>query len=435
MSNETENNTETEETEEATEEATEETAKKIIKPKFDLDLHTYRLLQAEPFFAALSRRINKSETSAIPTAGVRLNEGTGTFEMIYNPEFFERLTDVQKLGVLKHEFYHIIFEHVTGRLPPEGMSKIWNIATDLSINSFIMDELPEGGCIPTRGMFETYPKEQSAEWYYSKLQQDKENQEGAYDPKHQQGQGDGEGGEGQGQPDSFDDHSGWEEADEDTKQMAKERMRQAVEDAVKEVQSRGQGWGTVGQSMQQKIVDMITPKVDWKKVLRYFIKTSQRSNKRSTVRRINPRFPYIHAGKKVNRQAKIAISIDQSGSVSDSMLTAFFSELNGLSKLAEFTVIPFDTDVYEEKVYVWKKGQRKASERVLCGGTCFDAPTKYVNDRGDFDGHIILTDMEAPKPIPSKCQRIWFTSDYHAKNPYFQTTEKVIGIPIDGGHV
>tara|TARA_Y100001938_G_scaffold150856_1_gene243845 strand:+ start:3151 stop:4413 length:1263 start_codon:yes stop_codon:yes gene_type:complete len=414
------NNTET------TEEVTEKADKKIIKSSFDLDLHTYRLLQAEPFFSALSRRINKSQTNAIPTAGVRLNEGSGTFEMIYNPEFFEKLTDVQKLGVLKHEFYHIIFEHVTGRLPPEGMSKIWNIATDLAINSFIMDELPEGGCIPTRGMFETYPSEQSAEWYYSKLQKDQENEEGAYDPKHgNQGQGDGE-------PDSMDDHSGWGEADEDTKQMAKERMRQAVEDAVKEVQNRGQGWGTVGASMQEKIIDMITPKVDWKKVLRYFIKTSQRSNKRSTVRRVNPRYPYIHAGKKVNRQAKIAISIDQSGSVSDAMLSAFFSELNGLSKLAEFTVIPFDTDVDESKVYVWKKGQRRATERVLCGGTCFDAPTKFVNNRGDFDGHIILTDMEAPKPIPSKCQRIWFTSDYHAKNPYFTTNEKIIGIPIEG---
>ena len=119
--------------------------------------------------------------------------------------------------------------------------------------------------------------------------------------------------------------------------------------------------------MQERIIDMITPKVDWKKVLRYFIKTSQRSNKRSTVRRINPRFPYIHAGKKVNRTAKIAISIDQSGSVSDAMLQAFFSELNGLSKLAEFTVVPFDTHVDDEsKVYVWKKGQRRATEREYC---------------------------------------------------------------------
>ena len=61
---------------------------KTEKVDFDLDLHTYRLLQAEPFFAALSRRIHKSSTTAIPTAGVRMNEGSGNFEMVYNPKFF-----------------------------------------------------------------------------------------------------------------------------------------------------------------------------------------------------------------------------------------------------------------------------------------------------------------------------------------------------------
>ena len=179
--------------------------------------------------------------------------------------------------------------------------------------------------------------------------------------------------------------------------------------------------------MRKKIMDMITPKVDWRKVLRYFIKTSQRANKRSTVRRINKRFPYIHAGKKVNRQAKIAISIDQSGSVSDSMLASFFAELGSLSSLAEFTVIPFDTEVGPEHVFIWKKGERKSWERVMCGGTCFNAPTKYVNER-QFDGHIILTDMCAPKPISSKCQRLWMTDASNAANPYFSTNERVIAI-------
>ena len=179
--------------------------------------------------------------------------------------------------------------------------------------------------------------------------------------------------------------------------------------------------------MRQKIMDMITPKVDWRKVLRYFIKTSQRSSKRSTVRRINKRFPYTHPGKRVSRTAKIAISIDQSGSVSDAMLAAFFTELSGLAKFATFTVIPFDTEVAEDMVYEWKKGQRKVWERVMCGGTCFNAPTKYVNER-QFDGHIVLTDMCAPKPIPSKCQRMWMTDTANARNPYFQTTERVIAI-------
>ena len=109
------------------------------------------------------------------------------------------------------------------------------------------------------------------------------------------------------------------------------------------------------------------------------------------------------------------------------MLTAFFAELNGLSKYAEFTVVPFDTQVDDSKVYVWKKGQRKAVERVLTGGTDFDAPTRWCNER-QFDGLIILTDMEAPKPIPSRSQRMWMTTPECKERSYFQTNERVIAI-------
>ena len=198
-------------------------------------------------------------------------------------------------------------------------------------------------------------------------------------------------------------------------------MKKAAEEAA------NQGWGSVSQQVRKDIMDRIQTKVDWRKMLRYFIKTSQRANKQSSIKHINKRYPYIHAGRKTNRTARIAISIDQSGSVSDNMLAAFFAELGSLSGLAEFTVIPFDTAVGPEHVFVWKKGERKNWERVMCGGTCFDAPTRYVNER-DIDGHIILTDMCAPKPIPSKCQRMWMTDATNAANPYFSTNERVIAI-------
>ena len=409
---------------------------------FDLNKHTFRLLRDEPFFSAVSRRINKTASTAIPTAGVKLNRETAQFEMLYNPEFFAKLSDQHKQGVLMHEFYHIIYGHVTDRLPEGGMNKLWNIATDLAINSYLRGKLPDGCCMPTVAPFEDYPLEKASEWYYEKLKQDQENGEGAFKNKGepQDGDGQGQGGSGQpqdgdgqpsqgggGLPDTLDDHSGWGEADDETKQIAKERMKQTIIDATKEVNSGGQGWGSVSAEMRKQIMDMITPKVDWRKVLRYFIKTSQRSSKRSTVRRVNKRFPYIHAGKRVNRTANIAISIDQSGSVSDTMLACFFSELGELAQYATFTVIPFDTRVDESLVYEWKKGQRKTWERVMCGGTCFNAPTKYVNER-EFDGHIILTDLMAPKPIPSKCQRMWMASPQDVANPYFKTNERVIAI-------
>jgi Predicted metallopeptidase (DUF2201). len=109
------------------------------------------------------------------------------------------------------------------------------------------------------------------------------------------------------------------------------------------------------------------------------------------------------------------------------MLAAFYAELNKLADLAEFTVVPFDTAVAEQHVYVWKKGEKRKRERVRYGGTCFNAPTKWVNER-DFDGHIILTDMYAPKPVPSKCQRMWMTDKECARHPYFTTSERVIAV-------
>ena len=406
---------------------------KTTKP-FNLNMHTARLLMREPFFAALSRRIDKIESTAIPTAGVRVNPDSAQFELMYNPEFFAALSDEHKQGILMHEFYHLVFEHVTSRKPADGLKRIDNIAMDLAINCHISKMLPSESnpgpeingepmqaCIPGEGMFKDLPPYKTYEWYLEELK--KMQQE-------QQQDGDGEGGQGSGDPfgnmDSLDSHDEFGDVDGTTQEIASERMKEAIKKAAEEAE-KSRNWGSVSSTMRQDIMERIATKVDWRKVLRYFVKTSQRADKRSTPRRLNKRFPKVHPGKRVRRQAKIAVSIDQSGSVDDAMLAAFFSELNKLAEIAEFTVIPFDTAVAESKIYTWKKGQNKKTERVLTGGTCFNAPTKYVNEKG-FDGHIILTDLMAPKPIPSKCQRMWMTTKNYAARPYFTTNERIIAI-------
>ena len=378
--------------------------------QFDLNKHVHRLLMDEPFFAALSRRIDKRKDMSIPTAGGRVNPSSGHFEMLYNPDFFETLTDIEKKGVLKHEFYHLVFEHVTGRKPTGINPKAWNIATDLAINSHLMGELPEMCCMPGQKPFEDYDVGLSSEAYLEQLKEDIDKQKGEGD------------GEGDGQ---FDSHEGWEEADQQTKEIAKERLKESMKKAAEEAANHG--WGSISQQIRKDIMEKITTYIDWKKTLRYFVKTSQRANKQSSMKHINRRYPYIHAGRKVSRTAKIAVAIDQSGSVSDQMLNAFFSELSKLAKYAEFTVIPFDDQVFEDKVYTWKKGENKKWQRVLQGGTNFQAPTDYVN-KHKFDGFLVLTDLMAPKPGPSKCQRMWMTTRYYADRPYFSTTEKVVVI-------
>jgi predicted metal-dependent peptidase len=435
-------------------------------PAFDLNNHIVDLLRDEPFFSALSRKMEKVGSKSVPTAGVRFNDDKCRFELMYNPDFMAKMLDQDikyVKGILLHEFYHIMLLHVTSRLPGGKMTKKWNIATDLAINSeltvFTRDADTSTGCavessllpvdmacIPTVGPFVDLQPHLSAEEYMTLLPDNPEDEGGQGgqgggpgepgDSKgspsgsgEEEGDGDGEGGDkpGSSSGNGFDDHSDWGDSDgtDERRKIAEERLKESIKEAFVEAQSKG--FGSVSAGMRRTIKEVITPKVNWRAVLRSFVKASQRADRTSTIKRLNRRYAYVHPGRKAKRQAKIAVSIDQSGSVSDSMLTAFYSELEKLSQIADFTIVPFDTEVSEAHVHVWKKGERHEKTRYMHGGTCFNAPTKWVNEN-KFDGHIVLTDMEAPKPVSSNCQRMWMTTKACAERPYFQTNERVIAI-------
>jgi predicted metal-dependent peptidase len=450
------------------------TMKTTATTPFNLDEHIVDLLRDEPFFAALSRRMEKVPSKSVPTAGVRFNEERCRFELFYNPDFMAEMRDLDikyVKGVLLHEFYHIMLLHVTSRMPQGKMTRKWNIATDLAINSelsvFALGSESSTGyriessllpldkaLIPTAGPFADFAPHLSAEEYMALLPNNEEQDKGDGDGKSDEdgeptdgegnspgdNEGDGESeasdSEGGGAPgdkpgspsdNGFDDHSDWgdSEGTDERRKIAEERLKESIKEAYVEATSRG--FGSVSAGMRRVIKEVITPKVNWRSVLRSFVKASQRADRTSTIKRLNRRYAYVHPGRKAKRQAKIAVSIDQSGSVSDAMLVVFYAELEKLAQIADFTIVPFDTEVVEDHIHVWKKGERHEKVRYRYGGTCFNAPTKWVNEH-KFDGHIVLTDMEAPKPVPSKCQRIWMTTKAHAERPYFQTNERVIAI-------
>lgn len=396
---------------------------------YDLEKDVFRLLISEPFFAGISRHIQKSASKSIPTAGVRVTED-GRFELIYNPDFMDKQDDKYRRGILKHEMYHLILDHCLGRSPDgRKISKRWNFATDMAINCHLKGEIPEWGVFPEKF---GYPDGLTAEDYYNRLEQDKQDEKGnKCNGEHSSGEeGQGDGPTCDGSCGNIDSHDGWGEGNipDEVKELAKERLREALKDAVKDANKSSNGWGNVPADIKKEVMRFINGTVDWKAVLRMFVGQAQRSSHSNTVKRINRRYPYIHPGRKVNHTAHIAISIDQSGSVSDELLALFYAELDKLAKLASFTIIPFDTRVGEDKIYLWKKGERRNHERVMSGGTDFDAPTEWVNKHGEYDGHIVLTDMQAPCPKPSRVRRMWMTDLEGAENPYFKTNERVIPI-------
>jgi len=393
-----------------------------MKTEFDISDHIYRLLQDEPYFAALSRQINKRENPSMPTAGIRYNKDTRSYELFYNADFMQKFEDPQKKFILMHELYHASFGHCTYRKWKDEDHKLSNIAMDLAINSLrhMRDIAIPEACMPGKGPFSFINQyECSSEWYLTQIKKDQDQNPEKYENQ-----------------DSFDDHSDFgEETGEDIdREIAQEQLRDAVTKAVKEVEEvsekagRAKGWGSVSGQIQKEIKSYshVTFKLDPKKVLASFIKASISADKKTSVTKRNRRLPKKKFGRRSERRANIAISIDQSGSVSDELLGKVFDWLGEFAKYVSFTVVPFDAEVFEKKIYVWKKGEKRKRERVLYGGTDFNAPTKWVNS-GNFDGHLIITDMLAPKPVRSNCQRMWVTDRWGSNSTYFKPTgERVL---------
>lgn len=397
--------------------------------EFNLDRHLISFLQDAPFFAELSRHIHKSPTKSIPTAAVAFNEKTDELCLWWNPDFFASLTQWEVRGVLTHEFYHLVFGHLYGRR--RKPAKLWNVATDLAINSIIMSSSKSGGSkldgnspLPSfalvPGVMPKHPEGrdytdeeksamklaqviaklpamQASEWYFDKIKEEMGDEA--------PGMGEGENGIG-----SLDDHEGWDEVPEDLREYVEGKVKSIVEKAAKHADSQANGWGNIPADLAADIRKSVSSIINWRNVLRQFVGGLVRGGRSTSIKRINKRYPYIHPGVKRGYEAKLLIAIDQSGSVSNEMLVEFFAELGSLTKKVTIDILPFDCEANEKDIYTWRKGTNVPAKRVRGGGTDFNAPTNLANDaknRGRWDGVLIMTDGEAPAPNGSRIKRGW----------------------------
>lgn len=399
--------------------------------KFKDELEPFLLVLGmdEPFFAIINRNCIKIRTRDIPTAGVTV-ERDGAFKLLWNPDFISLLSKCEIRGLLIHEFMHLILEHVTlRRRKPHGL---WNIATDLAINSLIKPELlPKCGLYPgprpkelgpwqelklpdpAEGskrkrrrepttedkklnehmlkLLESFPPKETSDFYFERL---------LADPEVKKAMANGGIGEiviGDG---SMDDHDSWDDVDDDIRDMVKEQLRDLIEQGIKAADSRNQ-WGSVPFEMQQILRELVANQVDWRALLRQFVGQSISCERTNSIKRINRKYPYVHPGTKRKHRSKILVAVDQSGSVGDDNIEEMFGELNSLARIVDFTVMPFDTVMSDKDRLDWKRGQKKPTIRFRAGGTDFDAPTKYFNDHpGEWDALIIFSDGECSKPGP-----------------------------------
>lgn len=383
---------------------------------FDVDAALIGLSLHEPFYGHIIRHFSKVETAAIPTAGVAVSNDA--FMLYWNPLFLGAYSSRVQQGIMKHEALHLAFQHCTTRKYEPHW--VWNMATDLAINgSLSHDELPHIGLFPGRKplkepveprakaiaeLIATLPVGLASEEYYSKLMSSPDVQEAIKESEEfQKALAEALG--------KMDDHGEWGDGDEQDGKVQAD-VRRILKEAVERADATN-SWGSVSASMRGDLRRIAHGEIDWRSLLRQFVGNAWRSDRTTTIRRINKKHPGMMPGAHRDSRPKIAVFIDQSGSVGDGDLELFFSELAHLSARTDFWVYHFDTDVDDKSGTLWRRGSRVAPTRTRMGGTDFDAPTKWIADKKNFnggspwDGYIIMTDGGAPKPQRSRTKRAW----------------------------
>ncbi len=385
---------------------------------FEMTPHLVQLMLNEPFYAGVLRGVNFVKTDTIPTAGVLAKDGD--VNMWWNPNFVAALPPKHVIGLLMHEAMHLALEHTTSRRFDPHV--IHNYSADLAINSDIPEDyLPTGGLVPGKKFDEltedqlkemsdesvdrynrlstfisNLPPGESTEWYFARFM---ENEQIRKDVEN--------GGAGEGGPGTLDDHEGWGDMTDEEKELVKGKIRQAVEDAVKDCDSSGR-WGSVSSDARARLRELISNEVDWRSVLKRFCGVSRRGTRTTSWTRLNKKYAGLTSGVKRGYTSSIAVYIDQSGSVDNDSLELAFGELRSLAKRTQFTTFHFDTSVDEASEAQWRAGKTPEAHRTRCGGTDFDCVNTHANkNKHRFDGYIVITDGEAPKPKSSRIKRGW----------------------------
>lgn len=392
---------------------------------------TIELLLQEPFFGHFLTGLIKEVNPHVPTLGVRL-AGPDSVQLSINPEFWDNdLTEKHyRYGVIKHEILHIALRHIL-MVDKFAHKQIFNIAADIVVNQYVSpDQLPEGAVLLEQ--FKDFKMEpgQDVGYYYKRLLKEQRKGEG----EGATGEGGPSGGSGLGKleellgkgkpaPSSADrlkellsgDDEWLKRHDEWHRQMGKlsaaersnleQKLDSIIHTASERVGERGIG-DLPGElkSYLKTLEERHKPSLDWRRALRLFATSSNRTYLKNTIRRPSKRYGTT-PGIKIRRKQRLLVAVDTSGSVSDPEVQRFFSEIYQIWRHgAEVMVVECDTAIKRQYPY-----RGHAPDFVMGrGGTDFNAPLEFANREYHPDAIVYFTDGYAPVPrVESRYPVMW----------------------------
>jgi predicted metal-dependent peptidase len=320
----------------------------------------------------------------------------------YGRAFVKKLSDKELAFVIAHEAGHKMYRHLsTWKKLHDEDARLANSAMDYVINLMLKDLDPNESVIAMPRLQEAVGKHKKGDFMgliderfrgmntkqvFDILKQEKEDDDG-----------DGEG-------DGFDDHD-WEGAqnltDEEKKELAREIDQAIRQGLIAHQKHIGQG----GAGLDRELGDLLAPKVDWREVLREFVKATCANKDTSSWRRVNRRFlstgTYMPSmiGEKVGH---LVVAIDTSGSIGGPELDEFLSEVKGIAEEVSpecVDLIYWDGDVAAHEKYSGAEVSNIVSSTKPRGGGGTDPScvSKYLKDEAiKPEAIIVLTDGYVP---------------------------------------
>jgi predicted metal-dependent peptidase len=193
------------------------------------------------------------------------------------------------------------------------------------------------------------------------------------------------------------DQHDWDGAQE----LSDEEKRELARDIDEAIRQGAMAAGKMGGTGNRGLDELLQPQVDWREVLREFVQTTCAGSDYSTYARPNRRLMsqgiYMPSG--ISEQVEeLVIAIDTSGSIGQSELTEFLSEVKGVCdtvKPNKVRLLYWGSDVVGDESYDMHELDNlvTSTKPMGGGGTDVNCVTQYMAKKGiKPQAVIVLTD-------------------------------------------
>lgn len=292
-------------------------------------------------------------------------------DTIYGREFVDALTDKELAFLVMHENMHKCYRHLTTwrRLYDED-SKLANAACDYVINLQLVRLDPQETMIAMPrdkvtgrliGLFDVRFDGMDAKQVFDILKEERRRRGGSGSEEGEGDEGVSTGGQPGNNRQDVDDSTGggldehdWEGAQEMDAQEA-EQLERDIDHALRQGSIYA---GKVGGSVPRGIDALLAPKVNWREVLRQFVKTSLRDREAPSWRKAHKRYLWqdIILPAIMGRRVKsLVVAVDTSGSIQGPILTSFLSEIDAIARDTRpqrVDLIYWDARIASHEVYL-----------------------------------------------------------------------------------